>query len=134
MRIALCMGILCLHWAHNGHSSNPFFDLLSRLEYDQEIRGLFIPKGYFHGLPEDLAVGLARISPENGKLYSLGWRPALHLDCVSYGGSSASLIHLVQNFARKNRTTLYLNRVRTQDRGDDFSITISRDGFVREGI
>ena len=127
------MGILCLHWAHNGHGSNPFFDLLSRLEYDQEIRGLFIPKGYFHGLPEDLAVGLARISPENRKLYSLGWRPALHLDCVSYGGSSASLIHLVQNFARKNRTTLYLNRVRTQDRSDDFSVRISRDGFVREG-
>lgn len=117
-----------------GKSADFVLDIFRQLEYDQEIRGLFIPHGWTPWLRGSLYIGSAKMIPDAEKLYSLGWKPALHLESVTYRGSSAQFFELAQNLAKNNRTNLYLRRVQTSDRDGEFDCTISKDGNVKFGL
>lgn len=114
-------------------ASDSFNDLLGHLEYDQEIRGLFIPGGYTESMSEDLYIGSAKIRPDGGKLYCLGWRPALHLEQVRYGGSWQHFLELTKTIAKKSRSSLYLRSVQTKDRQEGFCCLVTPEGGVRIG-
>lgn len=115
--------------------SEPYLSfLLDHLEYDAEIKGLFLPKGYFDGLKGSLYIGSAKIKPSAGGLYCFGWQPALHLDSISYGGSSKDFFAMAKDLAKKCRSDLYLNRLKTHDGVEEESYIVSKSGTVKPGL
>jgi len=107
--------------------------LLNRLEYDQEIKGLFVPKGYFDNRGS-LLIGSARIVPSSTKLYALGWSPALQLQSIRYGGSAEDFFHLATNLAKNSRSDLYLSRLTTEDGICEADYFISKYGQIKPGL
>jgi len=110
-------------------SEDNLTSLLSRLEYDQEIKGLFVPKGYFKNR-DSIFIGSARIIPSAAKLYTLGWRPALQMESVRYEGSTKDFLKLATNLARNSRTDLYFRRLKTTDTQEETNCFISKSGKV----
>jgi len=108
--------------------------LLSHLEYDQEIKGLYVPAGYFKGLQGSLFIGSARITPAAGKLYCLGWTPVLQLDSIAYRGSARDFFSVAKELAVKSRSDLHLNRLKTDDCMEEANYIVSRNGFVKAGL
>lgn len=104
--------------------------LLSRLEYDQEIKGLFIPRGYFKNR-DSIFIGSAKIVPAPAKLYALGWSPAFQLEFVRYGGSREDFMNLAVNLAKSSRSDFYFNRFRTDDCPWEADCFISKNGEVK---
>ena len=103
--------------------------LLNRLEYDQEIKGLFVPKDYFNNRAS-IFIGSARIIPSAAKLYTLGWRPALQMESVRYEGSTKDFLKLATNLARNSRTDLYFRGLKTTDAQEETNCFISKSGKV----
>jgi len=111
-------------------SQDSLVSLLNRLEYDQEIKGLFVPKGYFSN-SASIFIGSARIVPSPAKLYTLGWCPALQLESVRYEGSTEDFFNLAMSLARNSRTDLYFRRLKTNDAQEEANYFISKSGKVK---
>lgn len=89
--------------------------LLSNLEYDQEIRGLKIPAHWLPELKQDLYIGRASIQPAQGKLWSIGWKPALKLENVIFQGSLNELGSMLAQLSRSAHTPVTVEHFSTSD-------------------
>jgi hypothetical protein len=108
------------------------FNLLSRLEYDQQIRGLKIPAHWMPDLKEDLYIGRASIQPSQSKLWSIGWKPALKLENVTFNGSLSELGTLFAKLSRSARTSITIEHLSTTDRQDGSIVLIAENGNWRQ--
>ena len=107
-------------------------DLLSRLEYDQEIKGLKIPAHWIPDLKEDLFIGRASIQPSQSKLWSIGWKPALKLENVTFNGSLNDLGAMFAKFSRSARTSITIEHLSTTDHQNSSIILIAENGNWRQ--
>ena len=112
--------------------AEPSFELLSRLEYDQEIRGLRIPADWIPGLQQDLYVGRASIQPSQSKLWSIGWKPALKLENVTFKGSLNDLGTMFAKLSRSSRTSITIEHLSTTDHQDASVFLIAENGNWRQ--
>jgi hypothetical protein len=108
--------------------AEPSFELLSRLEYDQEIRGLKIPAHWMPDLNEDLYIGRASIQPSQSKLWSIGWKPALKLENVTFNGSLNDLGAMFAKLSRSARTSITIEHLSTTDHQDGSIVLIAENG------
>jgi len=112
--------------------AEPSFELLSRLEYDQEIRGLKIPAHWIPDLNEDLYIGRASIQPSQSKLWSIGWKPALKLENVTFNGSLNELGKMFAKLSRSARTSITIENLSTTDHQDGSIVLIAENGNWRQ--
>jgi hypothetical protein len=112
--------------------AEPTFELLSRLEYDQEIRGLKIPAHWLPDLKQDLFIGRASIQPSQSKLWSIGWKPALKLENVTFNGSLNELGTMLAKLSRSARTSITINHLCTTDHQDSSIVLIAENGNWRQ--
>ena len=112
--------------------AEPSFELLSRLEYDQEIRGLKIPAHWMPDLNEDLYIGRASIQPSQSKLWSIGWKPALKLENVTFNGSLNELGKMFAKLSRSARTSITIEHLSTTDHQDGSIVLIAENGSWRQ--
>ena len=112
--------------------AEPSFELLSRLEYDQEIRGLKIPAHWMPDLNKDLYIGRASIQPSQSKLWSIGWKPALKLENVTFNGSLNELGKMFAKLSRSARTSITIKHLSTNDHQDDSIVLIAENGNWRQ--
>jgi len=124
------MAVLCLLPAFL--FAEPSFELLSRLEYDQEIRGLKIPAHWMPDLKEDLYIGRAYIQPSKSKLWSIGWKPALKLENVTFNGSLHDLGGMFAKLSRSARTCITIENLSTTDYQDSSIALIAENGNWRQ--
>jgi hypothetical protein len=124
------MAVLCLLPAFL--FAEPSFELLSRLEYDQEIRGLKIPARWLPDLKEDLYIGRASIQPSQSKLWSIGWKPALKLENVTFNGSLNELGKMFAKLSRSARTSITIEHLSTTDHQDGSIVLIAENGNWRQ--
>jgi hypothetical protein len=128
--ISRLMAVLCLLPAFL--FAEPSFELLSRLEYDQEIRGLKIPAHWMPDLNEDLYIGRASIQPSQSKLWSIGWKPALKLENVTFNGSLNELGKMFAKLSRSARTSITIENLSTTDHQDGSIVLIAENGNWRQ--
>ncbi len=107
-------------------------DILNRLEYDQEIRGLKIPAHWMPDLNEDLYIGRASIQPSQSKLWSIGWKPALKLENVTFNGSLNELGKMFAKLSRSARTSITIEHLSTTDHQDGSIVLIAENGNWRQ--
>ena len=112
--------------------AEPSFELLSRLEYDQEIRGLKIPAHWMPDLNEDLYIGRASIQPSQSKLWSIGWKPALKLENVTFNGSLNDLGAMFAKFSHSARTSITIEHLSTTDHQNSSIALIAENGNWRQ--
>jgi hypothetical protein len=112
--------------------AEPSFELLSHLEYDQEIRGLKIPAHWIPDLNEDLYIGRASIQPSQSKLWSIGWKPALKLENVTFNGSLNELGKMFAKLSRSARTSITIENLSTTDHQDGSIVLIAENGNWRQ--
>ena len=112
--------------------AEPSFELLSRLEYDQEIRGLKIPAHWMPDLNEDLYIGRASNQPSQSKLWSIGWKPALKLENVTFNGSLNELGKMFAKLSRSARTSITIEHLSTTDHQDGSIVLIAENGNWRQ--
>ena len=112
--------------------AEPNLDLLNRLEYDQEIRGLKIPAHWMPDLNEDLYIGRALIQPSQSKLWSIGWKPALKLENVTFNGSLNELGKMFAKLSRSARTSITIEHLSTTDHQDGSIVLIAENGSWRQ--
>ena len=112
--------------------AEPNLDLLNRLEYDQEILGLKIPAHWMPDLNEDLYIGRASIQPSQSKLYSIGWKPALKLENVTFNGSLNELGKMFAKLSRSARTSITIEHLSTTDHQDGSIVLIAENGSWRQ--
>jgi len=124
------MAVLCLLPAFL--FAEPSFELLSRLEYDQEIRGLKIPAHWMPDLKEDLYIGRAYIQPSKSKLWSIGWKPALKMENVTFNGSLNDLGGMFAKLSRSARTCITIENLTTTDYQDSSIALIAENGNWRQ--
>lgn len=94
----------------------PFLvELAKNLEYDQEIKGLFIPKNWSPDLSSDLYISSVRIIPTPAKLYSIGWKPALFLTQVCFKGTQEEFFMLAKKLSRESGFMIFLDGLTTKD-------------------
>jgi len=120
------MVVLCLLPA--SLFAEPSFELLNRLEYDQEIRGLKIPAHWLPDLKEDLYIGRASIQPSQSKLWSIGWKPALKLENVTFNGSLNELGKMFAKLSRSSRASITIEHLSTTDHQDGSIVLIAENG------
>lgn len=108
--------------------AEPSFELLSRLEYDQEIRGLRIPAHWLPDLKQDLFIGRASIQPSQSKLWSIGWKPALKLENVTFNGSLNDLGAMFAKLSRSARTSITIEHLSTRDHQDASVFLVAENG------
>ena len=120
------MWVLCLLPAFL--FAEPSFELLSRLEYDQEIRGLRIPAHWLPELKQDLFIGRASIQPSQSKLWSIGWKPALKLENVTFNGSINDLGTMFAKLSRSARTPITIEHLTTSDHQEGSIVLIAENG------
>jgi hypothetical protein len=128
--ISRLMAVLCLLPAFL--FAEPSFELLSRLEYDQEIRGLKIPAHWMPDLNEDLYIGRASIQPSQSKLWSIGWKPGLKLENVTFNGSLNDLGAMFAKLSRSARTSITIEHLSTTDHQDGSIVLIAENGNWRQ--
>ena len=112
--------------------AEPNLDILNRLEYDQEILGLKIPAHWLPGLKQDLYVGRASIQPSQSKLWSIGWKPALKLENVTFNGPLNDLGTMFAKLSRSARTSITIEHLSTTDHQDDSIVLIAENGNWRQ--
>ncbi len=112
--------------------AEPNLDLLNRLEYDQEILGLKIPAHWMPDLNEDLYIGRASIQPSQSKLWSIGWKPALKLENVTFNGSLNELGKMFAKLSRSARTSITIEHLSTTDHQDGSIVLIAENGNWRQ--
>ena len=115
----------------SGHFKTDF-NLLSNLEYDQEIRGLKIPAHWLPDLKQDLFIGRASIQPAKGKLWSIGWKPALKLENVTFQGSLNELGSMLAKLSRSARTPITIEHLSTADHQDASLMLVAENGNWRQ--
>ena len=93
----------------------PLVELAKNLEYDQEVLGLYVPKGWTPEIVADLYIGRARIVPTPGKLYSIGWKPTFVLENIRFGGSTKQLGELVAKASAQARSPILIRGALTTD-------------------
>ena len=93
----------------------PLVELAKNLEYDHEILGLYVPKGWTPEMVGSLYVGRARIVPAPAKLYSLGWKPAFVLENVRFGGSINQLGQIAAKASVQSKTPIFIRGALTSD-------------------
>jgi hypothetical protein len=108
--------------------AEPSFELLSRLEYDQEIRGLRIPAHWLPDLKQELFIGRASIQPSQSKLWSIGWKPALKLENVTFNGSLNDLGAMFAKLSRSTCTSITIEHLSTTDHQDGSIVLIAENG------
>jgi len=108
--------------------AEPSFELLSRLEYDQEIRGLRIPAHWLPDLKQELFIGRASIQPSQSKLWSIGWKPALKLENVTFNGSLNDLGTMFAKLSRSTCTSITIEHLSTTDHQDGSIVLIAENG------
>ena len=107
-------------------------NLLSRLEYDQEIKGLKIPAHWIPDLEQDLFIGRASIQPSQSKIWSIGWKPALKLENVIFNGSLNDLGAMFAKLSRSARTSITIEHLSTTDHQDSSIVLIAENGNWRQ--
>jgi hypothetical protein len=112
--------------------AEPSFELFSRLEYDQEIRGLRIPAHWLPDLKQDLFIGRACIQPSQSKLWSIGWKPALKLENVTFNGPLNDLGAMFAKLSRSARTSITIEHLSTSDHQDGSMVLIAENGNWRQ--
>ena len=112
--------------------AEPSFELLSRLEYDQEIRGLRIPAHWLPDLKQELFIGRASIQPSQSKLWSIGWKPALKLENVTFNGSLNDLGAMFAKLSRSTCTSITIEHLSTTDHQDGSVVLIAENGNWRQ--
>jgi hypothetical protein len=118
--------------AVKSNNSKPNLSLLSNLEYDQEIRGLKIPAHWVPDLKQDLFIGRATIQPTQAKLWSIGWKPALKLENVTFNGSLNELGSMLAKLSRSARTPITIEHLSTTDHQDGSLVLIAENGNWRQ--
>jgi len=114
----------CIHL----HATDPNLNLFCRLEYDQEIKGLKIPAHWLPDLKQDLLIGRASIQPSQSKLWSIGWKPALKLENVTFNGSLNELGTMFAKLSRSARTSITIEHLSTRDHQDASVFLIAENG------
>ena len=132
MQKLLAIALLSLLFCSTLPAADSSVNLLSRLEYDQEIRGLKIPAHWLPDLKEDLYIGRASIQPSQSKLWSIGWKPALKLENVTFNGSLSDLGTLFAKLSRSARTSITIEHLSTTDHQDGSIILIAENGNWRQ--
>ena len=132
MQYLLASALLFLLFCSTLPAADSSLNLLSRLEYDQEIRGLKIPAHWLPDLKEDLYIGRASIQPSQSKLWSIGWKPALKLENVTFNGSLRELGTLFAKLSRSARTSITIEHISTTDHQDGSIILIAENGNWRQ--
>jgi len=112
--------------------AEPSFELLSRLEYDQEIRGLRIPAHWLPELKQDLFIGRASIQPSQSKLWSISWKPALKLENVTFNGSLKDFGTMFAKLSRSSRTSITIEHLSTTDHQGGSIVLIAENGNWRQ--
>lgn len=118
--------------AVKSNNSKPNLSLLSNLEYDQEIRGLKIPAHWLPELKQDLFIGRASIQPAQTKLWSIGWKPFLKLENVTYQGSLVELGSMLAKLSRSARTPITIEHLSTTDHPGGSLIWVTENGDWRQ--
>ena len=108
------------------------FTILSNLEYDQEIIGLKIPAHWLPDLKQDLFIGRATIQPAPAKLWSIGWKPTLKLENVTFKGSLSDLGTLLAKLSRSARTSITIEHLSTTDHQGASIFLIAENGNWRQ--
>jgi len=132
MQKLLAIALLSLLFCTPLPAADSSLNLLSRLEYDQEIRGLKIPAHWLPDLKEDLYIGRASIQPSQSKLWSLGWKPALKLENVTFNGSLNELGKMFAKLSRSARTSITIENLSTTDHQDGSIVLIAENGNWRQ--
>ena len=132
MQYLLASALLSLLFCSTLPAADSSLNLLSRLEYDQEIRGLKIPARWLPDLKEDLYIGRASIQPSQSKLWSIGWKPALKLENVTFNGSLNDLGTMFAKLSRSARTSITIENLSTTDHQDGSIVLIAENGNWRQ--
>ena len=132
MQKLLAIALLSLFFCSTLPAADSSLNLLSRLEYDQEIRGLKIPANWMPDLNEDLYIGRASIQPSQSKLWSIGWKPALKLENVTFNGSLNELGKMFAKLSRSARTSITIEHISTTDHQDGSIVLIAENGNWRQ--
>jgi len=128
----LLSALLSLFFSSPLPAADSSLNLLSRLEYDQEIRGLKIPAHWLPDLKEELYIGRASIQPSQSKLWSIGWKPTLKLENVTFNGSLNELGKMFAKLSRSARTSITIEHLSTTDHQDGSMVLIAEDGNWRQ--
>jgi hypothetical protein len=118
----------CIHL----HATDPNLNLFCRLEYDQEIKGLKIPAHWLPGLKQDLFIGRASIQPAPAKLWSIGWKPALKLEKVTFNGPLNELGTMFAKLSHSAHTPITIEHLSTTDHQDGSLVLIAENGNWRQ--
>jgi hypothetical protein len=132
MQKLLFSALLTLVFFSPIHAADSSLNLLSRLEYDQEIRGLKIPAHWHPDLKQDLFIGRASIQPSQSKLWSIGWKPALKLENVTFNGSLNDLGTMFAKLSRSARTSITIEHLSTTDHQDGSIVLFAENGNWRQ--
>lgn len=128
----LFIALLSLVFCSPAPAADSTLDLLSRLEYDQEIKSLKIPAHWLPDLKKDLFIGRATIQPSQSKLWSIGWKPALKLENVTFNGSLNDLGAMFAKLSRSARTSITIEHLSTTDHQDSSIVLIAENGNWRQ--
>jgi len=93
----------------------PLVELAKNLEYDQEVLGLYVPKGWTPEIVADLYIGRAHIVPTPARLYSIGWKPAFVLENIRFGGSTRQLGEMAAKASAQAKSPIYIEGALTSD-------------------
>jgi len=126
------LALLSLLFCSTLPAADSSLNLLSSLEYDQEIRGLKIPAHWLPDLKKDLYIGRASIQPSQSKLWSIGWKPALKLENVTFNGSLNDLGAMFAKLSRSARTSITIEHLSTTDHRDGSIVLIAENGNWRQ--
>ena len=132
MQKLLAIALLSLLFCSTLPAADSSLNLLSRLEYDQEIRGLKIPAHWLPDLKQDLFIGRASIQPSQSKLWSIGWKPALKLENVTFNGSLSDLGAMFAKLSRSARTSITIEHLSTSDHQNASVFLIAENGNWRQ--
>jgi hypothetical protein len=83
-------------------------------------------------LKEDLYIGRASIKPSQSKLWSIGWKPALKLENVTFNGSLNELGKMFAKLSRSARTSITIENLSTTDHQDGSIVLIAENGNWRQ--
>lgn len=93
----------------------PLVELAKNLEYDQEVLGLYVPKGWSPEIVANLYIGRARIIPTPARLYSIGWKPAFVLENIRFGGSMRQLGEIAAKASAQAKSPIFIQGALTSD-------------------
>lgn len=109
----------------------PLVELAKNLEYDHEILGLYVPKGWTPEMVGSLYVGRARILPAPARMYSLGWKPAFVLENVRFEGSIDQLGQIAAKASAQSKAPIFIQGALTSDASKNPAYLMAEKGNWR---